>query len=64
MEIAFDEMAEQDIQYWKKSGNMAIQKKIQKLLTAIKEEPYNEHRIIYSVQKDIIHIHSLKGHYD
>ncbi len=40
MEIAFDEVALQDIQYWKKSGNTAIQKRIQKLLTAIKEESY------------------------
>ncbi len=86
MEIAFDEMAEKDIQYWKKSGNTAMQKKIQKLLLAIKEEPYlgigkpealkyslagkwsrrinKESRIIYSVMEDIIHIHSLKGHYD
>ncbi len=41
MEIAFDEMAQQDIQYWKKSGNAAIQKKIQKLLIAIQESPYS-----------------------
>lgn len=41
MEIGFDEVALQDIQYWKKSGNTAIQEKIQKLLTAIKEEPYS-----------------------
>ncbi|MEO8569760.1 MAG: Txe/YoeB family addiction module toxin [Ginsengibacter sp.] len=41
MEIGFDEVALRDIQYWKKSGNTAIQKKIQKLLTAIKEEPYS-----------------------
>jgi len=40
MEIAFDEVALQDIQYWKKSGNIIIQKKIQKLLMAIKQEPY------------------------
>ncbi len=85
MEIAFDEVAQRDIQYWKKSGNTSIQKKIQKLLSAIKEQPYlgigkpealkyslagkwsrrinDEHRIIYSVSGDVIHIHSLRGHY-
>lgn len=85
MEIAFDEVALKDIQYWKKSGNAIIQKKIQKLLSVIKEEPFSgigkpealkhslsgnwsrrinsEHRIIYSVHDNIIHVHSLKGHY-
>ncbi len=41
MEIAFDEIAFLDIQFWKKSGNTIIQKKIQKLLTAITEDPYS-----------------------
>ncbi len=41
MEIAFDEIAQQDIQYWKKSGNVAIQKKIQRLLLTIQETPYS-----------------------
>ncbi len=41
MEIAFDEVAIKDIQYWKKSGNAIIQKKIQKLLSVIKEEPFS-----------------------
>jgi len=40
MEIVFDEIALKDIQYWKKSGNPVIQKKIQKLLLEIKENPY------------------------
>lgn len=40
MEIVFDEIALKDIQYWKKSGNPAIQNKIQKLLLEIKENPY------------------------
>lgn len=86
MEIAFDEVALEDIQLWQKSGNNFIQKKIQKLLIAITENPYSgigkpeplkyslagkwsrrinsEHRIIYSVRKNIIQIHSLRGHYD
>ena len=29
MEIAFDEVAENDLLFWKKSGNNAIQNKIQ-----------------------------------
>lgn len=82
MEIAFDEVALQDIQYWKKTGNIIIQKKIQKLLIAIKQEPYfgigkpealkyslagkwsrrinSEHRIIYSIQENIIQNSFLK----
>ena len=41
MEIAYDDIAFHDIQFWKKSGNTVIQKKIQNLLTAIKEDPYS-----------------------
>ena len=40
MEIAFDELALKDLQFWKDSGNIAIQKKIQKLLSDIQESPY------------------------
>ncbi len=40
MEIAFDDVALMDLQFWKKSGNIPIQKKIQKLLTVIKNEPF------------------------
>lgn len=86
MEIAFDEVALEDIQFWKNSGNSVIQKKIQNLLTAKTEDPHSgigkpeplkyslagkwsrrinsEHRIIYSVRKNIIQIHSLRGHHD
>ena len=86
MEIAFDEIALRDIQFWKKSGNTVIQKKIQNLLKAIEQDPFSgigkpealkysligkwsrrinsEHRIIYSIQENIIQIHSLKGHYN
>lgn len=86
MEIAFDEVALKDYEFWRKSGNKIIQKRIQDLLTSIIETPFTgigkpealryglsgkwsrrinqeHHRIIYSVNKDIIQIHSLKGHY-
>ncbi len=71
MEIAFDEIALQDIQFWKKSGNIVIQKKIRNLLKVIENEPYSgigksegkwprrintEHRIIYSVRESIDNI--------
>jgi toxin YoeB len=40
MEVTFDELALKDLQFWKKSGNTAIQTKIQKLLSSIQESPY------------------------
>jgi toxin YoeB len=40
MEIIYSEEAQHDIEYWKKSGNKIIQKKIQQLLTAIEENPF------------------------
>ncbi|MEO8961514.1 MAG: type II toxin-antitoxin system YoeB family toxin [Ginsengibacter sp.] len=40
MEVAFDELALKDIQFWKEFGNVAIQKKIQKLILNIQESPY------------------------
>ncbi|RYE19323.1 MAG: Txe/YoeB family addiction module toxin [Sphingobacteriaceae bacterium] len=40
MEIAFDEIALQDLEFWKKSGNLAVQKKIQSLIIAIQQSPY------------------------
>ena len=85
MEIIFDQIALKDIQLWKKSGNVAAQKRIEKLLLSIKETPFagigkpealkyelsgkwsrritDEDRIVYSVTKNAIQIHSLKGHY-
>ena len=41
MEVDFDEEALEDLQFWKKSGNKAIQTKIQKLLSNMKESPYS-----------------------
>lgn len=40
MEVAFDEVALNDLKFWKKSGNIIVQKKIEKLISAIKESPY------------------------
>jgi toxin YoeB len=40
MEIGYDNEALQDIFYWKKSGNTAVQKRITKLLEAIEQDPY------------------------
>ncbi len=40
MEVAFDEVALDDLEFWKKSGNKAIQKKIEELILAIKKSPY------------------------
>lgn len=39
MEIRYTPEAEADIRYWKKSGNMAMQRKITKLLEAILASP-------------------------
>jgi len=41
MEIIYSDEAKRDIEYWKKSGNKIIQKKIQQLLTAIDVSPFD-----------------------
>ncbi|MFD2285665.1 Txe/YoeB family addiction module toxin [Pedobacter petrophilus] len=41
MEIAFDEVAEKDLLFWKKSGNKAIQNKIQELIQSIALSPFH-----------------------
>ena len=41
MEIIYSEEAQRDIEHWKKSGNKIIQKKIQQLLNAIEENPFD-----------------------
>ena len=41
MEIIFAPKAVNDLVFWKKSGNKAIQNKIKQLITAIQEDPYN-----------------------
>ena len=40
MEIIYSETALKDIAFWKKSGNIGIQKKIQSLLEDIKRTPF------------------------
>ena len=42
MEIIFSPEALEDLQFWKQSGNIKIQNRIQKLLESIKETPYEE----------------------
>ena len=39
MEIVYTEIARKDIDFWKKSGNKQIQKKLQELLADIKLHP-------------------------
>ncbi len=41
MEIELYKDAKNDFEYWKKSGNKAIQKKIQQLFTDMKEHPFD-----------------------
>ena len=40
MEIIYSDEAQRDIEYWKNSGNKIIQKRIQQLLAAITESPF------------------------
>ena len=40
MEVIFAPKALEDLKYWKKSGNKIIQMKIQELILAIQENPF------------------------
>jgi toxin YoeB len=40
MEIIYSDEAQKDIAYWKKSGKKIVQKKIQQILKAIQENPF------------------------
>jgi len=40
MEVIYAPKAIEHLNYWKKSGNKAIQKKIQQLILAIQENPF------------------------
>jgi len=40
MEITFSEKAQEDIEYWKKSGNVAIMNKISALLADMSTHPF------------------------
>lgn len=86
MEIIYSETAQEDIAYWKKSGNKGVQKKIQTLIEDILKHPYegigkphalkhnlsgswarrisDEHRVVYSVDENLLKISSLRGHYE
>jgi toxin YoeB len=83
--IKFTEEAEEDFDYFKKSGNKQIIKKIKELLESINEDPFTgigqpeplkynlsgawsrrinrEHRLIYEIDRDVVYIIALKGHY-
>ena len=87
MEIILLEQAQNDRDYWKKSGNKAIMNRITALLKDIMEHPYtgigkpeplkydlagkwsirinSEHRLIYSVNENIItvYVFSMRYHY-
>ena len=40
MEVIFSPQALEDLEYWRKSGNKIIQKKIQQLIESILDTPY------------------------
>ena len=40
MEVIYSPKAVEDLKYWKKSGNKAVQKKITDLINAIQQNPY------------------------
>ena len=85
MEIIYQPKALDDLNYWKKSGQKQIQRKILTILQSITETPFegigkpeplkhnysgmwsrrinSEHRLVYEVKNDQIHIYSLKDHY-
>ncbi|WP_031525830.1 Txe/YoeB family addiction module toxin [Dyadobacter crusticola] len=39
--LSFSNKAQEDLQYWKKTGNVSIQKKIEELLRSILETPFH-----------------------
>ena len=85
MEIIYQKRALEDLDFWKKSGNKQIQKKITELLEDIVQHPFtgigkpeplkyelqgcwsrritDEHRLVYEIFNENIHILSMKGHY-
>lgn len=40
MEVIYTPQAVEDLNYWKKTGNKSIQKKIEKLIIAIQKNPF------------------------
>lgn len=85
MELIYEPQFLEDIAFWKKSGNQAVQKKITQLLKSISESPFEgigkpeqlkhelsgswsrrinqEHRLVYEIIDQKIHLLSCKGHY-
>lgn len=55
MEIIYSKEAQVDVEYWKKSGNKIIQKKISQLLDAIEDNP------IEGIGKPEILKHNMSG---
>ena len=71
MEIVFTATADADLEFWKKSGNISVLKKIRQLLESIiaspftgvgKPEPLRYNLAGYWSRRIIVH--SLRGHYD
>lgn len=44
MEIEYTKQAQKDLEYWRKSGNVAVQSKISRLLEDIKKTPFLRYR--------------------
>jgi toxin YoeB len=40
VEVTYSPKAIEDLKYWRKSGNKSVQKKIQELIAAIHENPF------------------------
>ena len=40
MEVVFNSKSEEDIEYWKSTGNKSVQSRITKLLLAIADKPF------------------------
>lgn len=85
--LKYSDKAKEDLLYWKKTNNVAVLKRIRKLLESILETPFAgigkpeplkydlngfwsrriniTDRLVYEIQENkIIHIHSMKGHYN
>ncbi|WP_299284995.1 Txe/YoeB family addiction module toxin [uncultured Mucilaginibacter sp.] len=41
MEVIFTPQAAEDLEFWKRTGNKAVQKKIEQLIVAIQENPFD-----------------------
>lgn len=65
--LDFSEKAQEDLVYWKKTGNIQIQKKIQELLLAILDNPFQgigkpeelKHQLSGSWSRRINHEHRI-----